>query len=122
MPGVWQTFVFDPLTDPIRAMTGNGVLSSPSGKGVFEHLAFSVVDTVGPFTVYIDNIDFLCAMPGYGDLNNDGDVDLSDYTIFAQCLQGPNVTVVGDCLNADADADDDVDAADFAAFQEAIGG
>jgi len=122
MPGVWQTFVFDPLTDPIRTMNGDGVLSSPSGKGVFEHLAFSVVDTVGPFTVYIDDVDFLCAMPGYGDLDNDGDVDLSDYTLFAQCLQGPNVTVVGACLNADADDDQDVDAADFAAFQEAIGG
>ena len=122
IPGVWQTFVFDPGTDPIRTMNGDGVLSTPSGKGVFEHLAFSVVDTVGPFTVYIDDIDFLCAMAGYGDLDNDADVDLSDYMLFEQCLEGPLVTVAGNCLNADADDDQDVDAADFAAFQEAIGG
>ena len=63
MPGVWQTFVFDPHTDPIRGMTGDGVLTSLTNKGTLEHLAFAAVDTAGPFTVYIDDIDLLCDLP-----------------------------------------------------------
>lgn len=63
MPGVWQTFLFDPLTDPIHGMTGDGVLSSITNKGTLEHLAFAAVDTAGPFTVYIDEIDLRCDVP-----------------------------------------------------------
>ncbi len=63
MPGVWQTFLFDPLTDPVLGMTGDGVLASFTNKGTLEHLAFSAVDTVGPFTVYIDEVELLCDVP-----------------------------------------------------------
>jgi hypothetical protein len=122
MPGVWQTFLFDPLTDPIHGMTGDGVLSTATNRGVFEHLAFSIVDSVGPFAVYIDDIDLMCELPSYGDLNDDGDVDEADYFHFQQCLQGPDVAVTGDCLEADADGDDDVDLREFAAFQGAFTG
>jgi len=60
-----------------------------------------------------------------GDTDADGDVDLDDYTVFAACLAGPNVTPsptappsVATCLAAfDAEADGDVDAQDFASFQ-----
>jgi hypothetical protein len=120
-PGVWQTFIFDPLTDPIHGMTGDGVLWTETNKGVFEHLAFAIVDTVGPFTVYIDDIDLLCGMPSFGDLNHDGEVDIADFILFELCLLGPGVTVGGDCPEADAEGDDDVDLADFATFQRAFG-
>jgi hypothetical protein len=122
MPGVWQTFIFDPLTDPIHTFTGDGTLATITNKGVLEHLAFSVVDTVGPFTVYIDDIDHLCGLPDYGDLDLDGDVDLADHDLIVDCLQGPGVAAVGDCLDADADGDVDVDLEDWAAFQGVFSG
>ncbi|UCG17787.1 MAG: family 10 glycosylhydrolase [Phycisphaerales bacterium] len=120
MPGEWQTFLFDPLSDPIHGMTGDGTLWTSTGKGVFEHLAFSVVDTVGPFTVYIDDVELLCDLPAFGDLNRDGEVDEADYLLFEPCLQGPETTVSGDCQTADADDDGDVDLADYAAFEQAF--
>ncbi|MBN2445810.1 MAG: hypothetical protein JXO22_03750, partial [Phycisphaerae bacterium] len=63
LPGVWQTIIFDPLTDPIHGMTGDGTLTSYTNKAVIEHLAFTIVDSVGPFTVYIDDIELLCEPP-----------------------------------------------------------
>jgi len=123
MPGVWQTFIFDPLTDPIHGMTGDGVLWTATNRGVFEHLAFSVVDTVGPFTVYVDDIDLLCELPEFGDLDHDGDVDFGDFNLFACCMAGPDITTPppgcdpDDFANADHDGDDDVDLADFAGLQ-----
>jgi hypothetical protein len=123
IPGVWQTFIFDPATDPIHGMTGDGTLWTPTNRGVFEHLAFAVVDGVGPFTVYVDDIDLLCELPEYGDLDHDGDVDGDDFSLFSACLAGPDITIPPpDCdpedfANADFDADGDVDVADFAGFQ-----
>lgn len=62
-PGVWQTLVFDPGSDPILGFTGDGVLSSPTNRGTLEHLAFSSTGGVGPFTVYIDEVEQLCEPP-----------------------------------------------------------
>jgi len=65
--------------------------------------------------------------PVPGDFDDDGDVDLDDYTVFADCLAGPGATpaptdpqvTVQECLDVfDSDRDDDVDLADFASFQE----
>jgi hypothetical protein len=59
------------------------------------------------------------------------DLDLADYASFAECLSGPDVAPdpvspppdSADCLkDFDFDADDDVDAEDFAAFQAAFRG
>ncbi len=119
-PGVWQTFLFDPLSDPIHSFTGDGALATVTNRGVFEHLAFSVVDTVGPLTVYIDDVDLLCGLPAFGDLNHDGDVGLDDYALFHDCRQGPGVTVAGACLEADSDGDADVDLGDAAALLAAF--
>ncbi|HRX84401.1 MAG TPA: family 10 glycosylhydrolase [Phycisphaerae bacterium] len=117
MPGVWQTFIFDPLTDPITAMNGDGVIYTPTGKGTLEQLAFSIVDSAGPFTVHIDDVQLLCARPAFGDLDGDGDADAADWALLRACLAGPNVAVGGACSAADADSDGDVDLEDAAAFQ-----
>ena len=65
-----------------------------------------------------------------GDFDGDGDVDLNDYAVFADCVAGPNSApspsapvTVEECLKVfDCDFDDDVDLADFATFQETFCG
>lgn len=54
----WTTLEFDPLTDPIQAAygSGNGVLSSTTGKGALEHLYLLPVDNApNPYVLYLDN-------------------------------------------------------------------
>jgi uncharacterized lipoprotein YddW (UPF0748 family) len=121
-PGVWQTLEFNPLTDPIRTYTGDGVLASDTGKGTFEHIAFSFVDSVGPFTVYLDDIDFGCYNEPFGDRTGDGYVDADDLLAFLACGSGPRMPYAEDCGWADGDADNDVDQADFARFQRCYSG
>jgi hypothetical protein len=67
-----------------------------------------------------------------GDFDSDGDVDLDDYTVFADCLAGPDAlpspslpgVTPQNCLDAfDFDAPDgDVDVEDFSAFQATFTG
>jgi len=52
-----------------------------------------------------------------GDLDEDGDVDLDDFTIFVTCMNGPDVPYPLGCEAADLDTDTDVDLADFGVFQ-----
>ncbi len=120
MLGQWQTFTFDPRNDPIVAFTGDGVLSTPSGKGTLECLAFSIVDGVGPYTVYLDEIDFLCDLPG--DFDHDGDVDLSDFGYFQHCFSGPGNPFPDGCRSADFDLDGDLDGLDFDGYRGCFNG
>lgn len=56
-----------------------------------------------------------------GDFDGDGDVDLTDFAVFAQCFGGPNLPPPGTCPSgADADCDDDgdVDLSDFSIFAQ----
>jgi hypothetical protein len=52
-----------------------------------------------------------------GDFNHDGDVDLEDFVMLAECLGGPYQPIDSGCGIVDVDGDDDVDLADFAGFQ-----
>jgi hypothetical protein len=58
-----------------------------------------------------------------GNSDGDGDVDLFDYGKLLPCLMGPGtIPVAQDCGIFDAEADDDVDLADFALFQRLFTG
>ena len=52
-----------------------------------------------------------------GDFDRDGDVDESDFGLFAACRSGPAVAFGPGCDQYDADGDGDVDQDDFGAFQ-----
>jgi hypothetical protein len=58
------------------------------------------------------------------DLDDDGDVDADDLTVFETCASGPAVPHDGslNCQDADADNDNDVDQSDFAILQRCYGG
>ena len=122
MPGVWQTLIFDPRNHPLVSYTGDGVLYSATGKGTLECLAFSIVDGVGPFTVYIDDIDFLCDTPG--DFDYDGDADQSDFGHFQACFGAVNLSPASltGCRSADFDLDTDVDSTDFTGWEPCLNG
>lgn len=66
--------------------------------------------------------DFRPPGPIPGDLDEDGDVDLTDFTGFVACLGGPDVATPppgcdpGNFTNADLDGDTDVDLTDFSDF------
>ncbi len=121
-PGVWQRIVFRPKTMPVTAMTGDGVLTGRYGKGVLEHLAFASTGSTGPFTVYIDSVEQLCGVAP-GDFDEDGDVDLADFSVFRMCFGGPNQPLpYPECGPVDLDGDADADLTDFALFQSCFNG
>jgi hypothetical protein len=55
-----------------------------------------------------------------GDLDDDGDVDLNDYTLFAAAMDGPKVPTSDP--DADLDSDNDCDLADLAVFAASFTG
>jgi endonuclease I len=57
------------------------------------------------------------------DDNGNSQVDLTDFVNFVACLTGPDpvAPLTSPCTNHDADSDGDVDTADFALFQIALG-
>ncbi len=123
-PGVWQTLIFDPASNPILAFTGDGLLSTPTNKGTLEHLAFACTGDVGPFTVYIDDIEQLCELPPLApaDFDHDGDVDPDDFGSFQTCALGPAIAHGPGCEEEDLDGDGDVDQSDFGLFQRCLSG
>lgn len=77
--------------------------------------------------VNTDNLAFtVTAMPPpeNGDVDSDGDVDLSDFGFFQICFNGPNRPPMlnSSCDVVDFDKDDDVDLADFAEFLACFNG
>jgi len=63
----------------------------------------------------------IAVVPAPGDFDGDGDVDLSDFTVFQLCFGGSNNPPATTCppgIDADLDGDGDVDLADFIIFQQ----
>jgi hypothetical protein len=57
------------------------------------------------------------------DFDNDGDVDLDDFSGFQYCFDGPNRPLRDPaCGVADLDGDNDVDLSDFSVFQACFNG
>lgn len=55
--GAWQTFTFTPSTDPLTAFAGttaDSLLSSTTGT--IEHIRFRIAGDVGPWTIFIDDV------------------------------------------------------------------
>ncbi|MHC4091420.1 MAG: hypothetical protein ACYSVY_14290, partial [Planctomycetota bacterium] len=59
-----------------------------------------------------------CIFPG--DFDTDGDTDLDDYAVFADCMDGPVSSVAPGCEPGDFDRSGAVDLRDFGVFQRAF--
>jgi hypothetical protein len=58
-----------------------------------------------------------------GDYDEDGDVDMSDFSHLQSCLSGPGVSIQNSaCLNGDLDGDKDVDTDDVLVFLRCLSG
>ena len=57
---------------------------------------------------------------GAGDLDDDYDVDLDDFTLWQECMVGPGLPVETGCSEKDLDGDEDVDLADYARFVQLL--
>ncbi|MBN1492014.1 MAG: immunoglobulin domain-containing protein, partial [Phycisphaerae bacterium] len=65
----------------------------------------------------------LATMSVDADLDGDGDVDLSDFSWFQTCFNGPNRAPLSACRrDTDFDGDGDVDLADFSTFSACFNG
>jgi hypothetical protein len=54
--GQWTALSFFIPHEPLRGFTGDGVLRTSTGKGVFEHLEFVPAAGPGIYNVYLDNL------------------------------------------------------------------
>ena len=83
------------------------------------YMLFAMVDDIASVARIVQVEEGSPAIPG--DLDFDGDVDLSDFVAFQLCFGGSNNPPAPTCppgVDADLDADGDVDLADFLIFQQ----
>ena len=104
----WVTVKFDSRCDPIRGFAGgtaNGRFDTD--RGTLEQLAFTPTDpaNLGPYIVYIDDVETYVPVPG--DVDDNGCVDDADLlqVLFAFGSTGQN--------DADVNGDEIVDDADL---------
>ncbi|MBN1490423.1 MAG: choice-of-anchor J domain-containing protein [Phycisphaerae bacterium] len=80
-----------------------------------------ITNTCGSVTSSPATLTVVVGVPA--DLDGDTDVDLADFSAFAQCFNGPNRAPAGGCAAAaDLDTDGDVDLADFSVFAQCFNG
>jgi hypothetical protein len=61
--GQWTTLSFFLPYEPVRGFTGNGVLETSTGKGVFEHLELVPAAWPGTYDIYLDNVQVIDLAP-----------------------------------------------------------
>ena len=104
----WVTVKFDIRRDPILGFAGSTANGQIDGNtGTIEHLAFTPTDpaNLGPYIVYIDDVETY--VPAPGDVDDNGCVDDADLlqVLFAFGATGQN--------DADVNCDQVVDDADL---------
>jgi len=103
----WVTVKFDIRRDPILGFAGSTANGTIDGStGTIEHLAFTPTDpaNLGPYIVYIDDVETYVPTPG--DVDDNGCVDDADLlqVLFAFGSTGQNdADVNGDQVVDDAD-------------------
>ena len=119
--------VYDIATEQLRV----GVLPGATGSGTsatFHNGKVYIKRGGNPDAPYNSELWIVSPVGAPGDHDGDGDVDLTDYLNFADCMEGPNTPpvpslpggTVAKCLSAFdfAPGDGDVDEPDFASFQD----
>ncbi|MGB9623931.1 MAG: hypothetical protein ACPMAQ_03635, partial [Phycisphaerae bacterium] len=102
---IWQD-----VTGPLHAVVAGDLLPDRLGEEIL------VAGQSGTVTL-------LRWAPVAADFDDDGDVDLTDFTHLQACFNGPNRPYAMDgCADADLDRDADVDVADFSEFQGCFNG
>jgi hypothetical protein len=95
------------------------VLTAGLVSGIFDDVIFTNPPVKLEWQVlYAANsvtIQAIAVVPG--DCDDDGDVDLDDFTNFTACLLGPDAGLDPGCACFDFDGDGDIDLLDFAGFQ-----
>lgn len=120
-------------TDSVMTVAGSFVLNTldMSAEDLTSH-GLQAQDTAEASDHLPLVVDFKPGRPLPGDADHDGDVDLDDFRVFADCFAGPGVApnpslpgvTEQDCLDAfDFDeADGDVDLQDFGMFEHVFTG
>lgn len=91
-------------------------------------IRLNISDNIEDRSTHFDDVRLTRRSLIPGDADNDGDVDLDDYPIFADCLNGPESAIeptppmtAQRCLDVfDFGSDGDVDLADYAAFAASL--
>jgi len=118
-PGVWQRTDFA-VRRGAEAPPRFGRYVNSFGEGPDGELYVLSQDQLA-FNHTTGMVHRMSLAPEVGDFDLDGDVDLSDFTVFQLCFGGSNNPPAGTCpagVDADLDADGDVDLADFIIFQQ----
>lgn len=114
----WDPAPFSVLEGGLYA---TGFVHTAVAHGGYVYLGGDFVDIAGSSGHgYIAAVRRLGLSPA--DLNADGDVDIEDFDLLADCLSGPDVVPTPACTCSDQDGDTDTDLGDFAAFQQTFVG